>query len=321
MSVAVCRWVLTAIFVFGGMSIGSTLRAQNEPQISMYWAVPTVFNPASGGQDSSMHIAAFDRMQWVGVENAPRTFFFGADMPFKFLRREHAAGLLLINDEAGLFSTTTFGVQYAYKMPLWGGQLAVGVQGGAVNQSFAGGDVYIPDGDAWDPSADAIPSGNVSAMAFDCAAGIYYTHGLVYVGISAQHLTAATLELDEYAYSQLERIYYFQLGCNIPIKRTLFILQPSVLVKTQLQSTQTDYTLRFTYDHRLWGGLTYRHGDAVVVQAGVDLKNIRLGYAYDIGTSALAKVSGGSHEIVATYTLKLDMGKKEKHKHKSIRIL
>jgi type IX secretion system PorP/SprF family membrane protein len=287
----------------------------------MYWAVPTAYNPATCGLDSSLHVSAFVRSQWVGVENAPSTYFFGADLPFKFLRREHAAGLMLMNDEAGLFTTTSFALQYAFKMPLWGGQLSVGFQGGAVNQAFAGGEIFIPDGDAWNPSDDALPTGNVSAMAFDCAAGVYYTRGMFYGGVAAQHLPAASLELDEYAYSELSRIYYFHLGGNIPIKRTLFLMQPSVLVKTLFPTTQIDWTLRATYDQRFWGAVTYRHGDAVVLQVGADVKNFRFGYSYDVGTSALGQASGGSHELMASYIVKLDMGKKEKHRHKSIRIL
>jgi hypothetical protein len=98
-------------------------------------------------------------------------------------------------------------------------------------------------------------------------------------------------------------------------------MQPSVLVKSDFASTQVDYTLRATYDHRFWGGLTYRPGDAVVVQLGVDLKNLRLGYAYDVGISPLAQASGGSHELMVSYTVRLDLGKKEKHPLKSIRIL
>jgi type IX secretion system PorP/SprF family membrane protein len=302
-------------------ALGTPLCAQNEAQVSMYWAVPTAYNPATVGQDSSLHITAFDRMQWVGVDNAPQTFFFSADMPFKFLRREQGVGLTLMNDAAGLFTTTTVGVQYAWRTALWGGQLSVGLQAGAVNQSFDGGSVYIPDGEAWEPTDDALPTSSVSAMAMDAAAGLYYTRGMLQVGLGAQHLTAATLDLTDYAYSQLERIYYFHLGGNIPIRRTLFTMQPSVMVKSDLSTTQVDYTLRATYDGRLWGGLTYRPGDAVVVQVGAVVKNLRLGYAYDIGLSPLAQASSGSHELMMTYTVKLDLGKKEKHQHKSIRIL
>ncbi len=297
-------------------------RAQNEAQISMYHAVPTFYNPAAAGQDSSLHISAFHRMQWMGVENAPTTFFFGADLPFKFMKRQHGAGLTLANDKAGLFGTTSFGFQYVFRTKkFWGGILSVGIELGGINQSFSGGEIYIPDGEAWEPSDDALPTGDVSAMAFDCSAGLRYSHDLFYAGLSARHLTQPVLDLDEFAYSEQARVFYFEAGCNIPIRRSLYILQPSLLVKTTLGMTQVDYTIRAMYDQKFWGGLTFRPKDAVVLMAGMKLKSFMVGYAYDIGISPLANASGGSHEIMATYTLKMDLDKKTKHRHKSIRIL
>lgn len=295
--------------------------AQDDVQSSLYWAVPTLYNPAAAGSDSALHVAAFDRMQWVGVKNAPQTFFVSADMPVRLRHRLHGIGLTAVNDQAGLFSTTYVSGQYAYRFDLWGGRLAVGGQAGLVNQTFRGGDIYIPDGDAWEPGDDALPTGDVSAMGFDCGAGLRYERGWWYGGVGALHLTATTLDLDEYAYSELVRTYYFHAGGNIPIRRTLFLLQPSVLVKTTWQTTQVDYTLRATYDRRFWGGLTYRPGDAVVLMVGADVKTFRFGYAYDIGISPLAKASDGSHEVLVAYTLQFDLDKKKKHPHKSIRIL
>ena len=54
---------------------------------------------------------------------------------------------------------------------------------------------------------------------------------------------------------------------------------------------------------------------------GVNFKNFYLGYSYDYPLSAIGKVSSGSHEIVAGYQLKLDFSGKNKHKHRSIRIM
>lgn len=308
-------WVLCCCW------LATQLSAQDIPQTSMYWAVSTFYNPAAVGADSALHVTAFSRMQWSGVENAPRTFFVSGDMPFKIRNRRHGVGLTLMNDQAGLFANTQFGLQYAYSMKLWGGRLALGAQLGAVNQGFDGGGIYIPDGDAWDPSDDALPSGQVSALAFDAGVGAYYERNWFYGGVGAQHLTGGELDLDEYAYSELTRTFYFHAGCNIPIKHTLFIVQPSVLVKTTFQMTQTDYTLRASYDRRFWGGLTYRPGDAVVLMVGADVRTIRLGYAYDIGISPLASAAGGSHELLVTYTMHIELDKKRKHPHKSIRIL
>lgn len=303
------------------LAFPSRLWGQTDVQSSMYWAVPTLYNPASVGSDSALHVAAFNRMQWVGVENAPQTFFVATDMPFQFRRKRMGVGLNLISDKAGLFQTTLVGLQYSYSLSLWGGRLALGLQGGFLNQSFDGGGVYIPDGEAWETNDEAIPTSTVSGMAFDGGLGLHYEWGQWYGGIGALHLTGSKVDLEEYAYTEMARTFYFTLGGNIPIRRTLFILQPSVLVKSTFNVTQTDYTLRTTYDHRFWGGITFRPKDAVVLMVGAQVKAVGLGYAYDVGLSPLASASGGSHELLATYTLRLELNKKAKHRHKSIRIL
>jgi len=303
------------------LSSSHSLFAQNEVQTSMYWATPTLYNPATAGSDSAMHISGFNRMQWVGVENAPQTFFVSVDLPFKLKQKRVGAGVSALNDKAGLFNTTQIEAQLSMSYKLWGGRLALGLQGGFVNQGFDGGSIYIPDGDAWDSNDDVLPSSDVSAMTFDTGFGAYYERGWWYGGIGIQHLLSGTVELDEYAYSELERTYFFHAGGNIPIKRSLFTIQPSVLIKSVLHVTQFDYTLRATYNKMFWGGLNLRPGDAVTILVGADVGNVRLGYAYDIGISPLAKASHGSHEIMATYSMHLDLDKKKQHQHKSIRIL
>ena len=316
------RHILFAVLLLVLMT-GKTavVMAQQDIQQSMYWAVPTLYNPATAGCDSALHISAFDRMQWVGVKDAPQTFFVSADMPYMMGRKRIGFGLSVNNDKAGLFTTTLLHAQFNYSFKLWGGRLAIGVQPGFINQAFDGGGVFIPTGEAWDPSDEAIPTGEVSGMGFDLGAGAYYERGWFYGGLSATHLTATEVELGDYAYTEFTPTFFFNVGGNIPLKRTLFILQPSVLVKSTIQFTQCDFTLRAQYDHKFWGGLTYRPGDAIVVMVGADINHIRLGYAYDIPISQIGISGGGSHEILATYTMHIDLDKQHHHGSKSIRIL
>lgn len=301
------------------------LRAQNDGNVSMYWAVPTLYNPSMVGCDSALHVSVFDRMQWVGVDGAPQTFFLSGDMPFQIKGKRQGVGLTLLNDKAGLFSTTILGAQYAYSKKVKGGRLALGFQAGVISQDFKGGEIYIPDGDAWEPNDELLPRGDVSGTSVDLGIGVFYEKNIegntVYGGLSAMHLNEATIDLEEYSYSEQKRTYYFLAGGNIPVRNTLYILQPSVLVKTTAQATQFEATFRATYDHRFWGGVSYRNKDAVVLMIGADIDSFRIGYSYDIGTSALAKASNGSHEIMMTYNVKVDIGKKKRRPSKSIRIL
>lgn len=299
----------------------TSVYAQLDALSSMYWATPTYYNPAAAGCDSALHITAFDRIQWVSVEGAPRTFFASLDLPVRLGRRRAGLGASVINDQVGLFNTTYVNAQLDFSTKLWGGRLAIGVQPGFVNQAFKGSGISIPTGDAWDANDASLPTGDVSGMAFDLGAGLYYERGPWYGGVAVQHLLGSSLELGEYAYTELKQTYYFHVGGNIPLKRSLFMVHPSVIVRTTWQALQADYTLRLSWNSKFWGGLSYRPGDAIAVMVGADVGHVRLGYCYDVGISRLGRTAGGSHELLATYTMHIDLDKSKKHPHKSIRIL
>lgn len=54
---------------------------------------------------------------------------------------------------------------------------------------------------------------------------------------------------------------------------------------------------------------------------GASFRNFFIGYSFDYSTSAIARASSGSHEIVAGYQIKLDLSGKNRHRHRSIRIM
>lgn len=144
------------------------------------------------------------------------------------------------------------------------------------------------------------------------------------------HLTAPTVKMEiegsestetlQYE-TNLNRTLYFDAGGNIALRNTLFLLQPSLLMMTDFSKLSAALTLRATYNRFLFVGIGYRWDDAVSIMAGAEFKNFFIGYAYDYPTSSIAKVSSGSHEIVAGFRLKIDMSGKNRNKHRSIRIM
>ena len=66
-------------------------------------------------------------------------------------------------------------------------------------------------------------------------------------------------------------------GGNIPIKNTLFEVQPSMLLKTDGTSFVGEATARLRYNKFLSGGVAYRWNDAVSLMIGAELKNFFLG--------------------------------------------
>ena len=308
--------------------ISIAAKAQTDAQFSQYWAVQNYYNPAAIVSTDNINIKAGSRIQWIGIDNAPMSFNALGDMPFKFLEKRWAVGLNISSQSMGLYRSINAAAQLAYRKRMLKGELSIGVQVGIINETFKGTEVFIPSDDEYhDTNDDAIPQQDIAGTGFDAAAGLHFTHKYFWVGISATHLNQPSISLktenseDDMYEFQAGRTYYFMAGGNIPIKNTLFELQPSVFFKTDTQYWTAEATARLRYKKFLSAGVSYRWKDAVAFHIGAELKGVTLGYSYDFPVSNIIKGTSGSHELWLGYNLKLDLGEKNKNKHKSIRLM
>lgn len=305
--------------------------AQVDAQFTQYYAVPTFYNAGATGDTDFVRLRGGTRLQWMGIDNAPKSFLITGDMPFKFIGKRFGTGLVMQQESLGLYKNLNIAAQLSYKHKLFGGVLSAGLQVGIISETFKGSEVYIPDDDDYHESTDdAIPTTDLTGTSLDLGLGVYFTHKLFWAGVSCQHVNNPTITFNaESGESTNEknyefkagRILYFMAGSNIPIKNTLFEVIPSVLVKSDFTFTTAEITGRVRWRKFLSLGVGYRYDDAVSLVLGAELKNFYIGYSYDYPTSAISKASSGSHEIFAGYSLKLDLSDKNKNKHKSIRIM
>lgn len=299
----------------------SLTRAQYDVRLSQYFQAKPYYNPASVGATEDLNILALARMEWVGIDGAPLSFFAMADMPLTLGKTQHGIGVVLLTESIGLFQNTHVGLQYAYKQKLFGGTISGGFQIGLVNQSFDGSKVEMVESEYHQQTDEAIPTSQVSGMGFDMNFGLFYTHKKFYAGIGMAHLIEPELQLGENAYSYIGRTYNFMGGYNIPLPNPLFELQPSVFLLTDLQSFHTDITARLEYNKMFNGGVSYRVNESVGILFGVKIGRFQAGYAYDFPITALGQATSGSHELYVRYSLKLKKTKTGKNRHKSVRIL
>lgn len=309
--------------------------AQSDPLYSQAWALPTLYNPAASGSTDFLRIRAAGRLQWVGIENAPKSFSAAADIPFKLLNRRWGAGVNLTQEGIGLFSNTYVNAQVCGRLKLLGGYVSVGLQVGYFGSSFKGSEVYIPDDDDYHDSNDpAIPNQDVGGGSVDFGVGVMYVHPKFFVGLSALHPTSPKVKLntqgstsssatsDNHEFeTYLNSAFYLTAGSNIPIKNTLIEVQPDLLLAYGAKSFSGVVSVKAWYNKFLFGGVAYRWDDAVSVNLGAQFKNFILGYSYDIPTSGILKASSGSHEVVFGYQLKLDFKGKNRNRHRSIRLM
>ncbi len=300
------------------LAVAMRVAAQYDPSFSHYWAMEPSYNPAAVGKEAKINVVGAYAMTLTGFENNPRTMYFGGDLPFLFLKNYHGVGAQFVNDEIGLFSHKKFAVQYAYKHKLFGGMISAGVQVGFLSEAFDGSKV-----DTETPNDPAFPTSAVTGTGFDLGAGLYYTHRSWYAGVSAQHLNSPVIELGETQNFKIDPTYYLTGGYNIKLRNPFLTIHPSMLARTDGTAYRVDVSARVKYTHdkkMMYLGAGYSPTNSATVMVGGNFHGICIGYSYEIYTSAIS-FGNGSHELFIGYQTDMNLTKKGRNKHKSVRFL
>ena len=297
---------------------GIGAQAQYDATFAHYFDLEPGFNPAAVGKQSKLNVTGAYALDFAGFENNPRVMTLAADMPFNFANVFHGAGVQLMNDKLGVFRHQKIGAQYAYKPQLLGGTLSLGVQVSLLMESLDG--TQLDAGQGNDP---ALPTTQVTGNGIDFAIGAYYMRGNLYVGLSAQHLTSPVITLGDKYELPISPTYYLTGGYNIKLRNPFVTIKPSALLRTDGSSYRADVTTRVVYTHEkrvLYAGLGYSPTISVTGMIGGTFHGIIIGYSYEMYTSAI-KPGNGSHELFVGYQTDVNLVKKGKNKHKSVRIL
>tara|TARA_B110000438_G_C15788206_1_gene639410 strand:- start:859 stop:1794 length:936 start_codon:yes stop_codon:yes gene_type:complete len=292
--------VLVLFFVL----LSGLAKAQQDPQFSLNMFNIYSVNPAFSGSYDQFNALAIHRSQWVGYGGgSPTTQHVSVEAPVYFLHG--GAGISLVNDKLGNEYSRGVSLSYAYQTKLTKkSELGIGFNVGFMDVGFEG-DWVTPGNDQGldDPSIPAIGSNDVVP---DLGLGLYYRMKELYIGYSVTHLNQATAVYDNADRDfEFKRHHYLTLGWLHELTSDL-VLRPSMHIKSDQVSTQIDFNVNVNYGDNLWGGMTYRLDDAVVVIAGYNInENLKFGYAYDITTSDLKSESSGSHEILLRYSFKM----------------
>ena len=131
------------------------------------------------------------------------------------------------------------------------------------------------------------------------------------------------MELGETNELDISATYYLTGGYNIRLSHPFLTIQTSALGRTDGSAWRADLTGRLKYEHEkkvMYAGLTYSPTNSVTVMLGGRFFGVHIGYSYEIYTSAVS-LGNGSHELFVGYQTELNLYKKGKNLHKSVRIL
>lgn len=296
--------------------------SQQEAQFTQYMFSNMSVNPGYAGINKQICINTMFRQQWTGFEDpygnhgAPQTILLTVDAPVRVLRG--GIGVTVIKDKLGFEDNIGARLAYAYHQPIGGGILGIGAQVGFLNKTIDFSGFHPIDVD--DPLL--LSQDKQSCMAFDITFGAFYNlPGKAYVGISSSQLIQSKLKIEGLTdESRLKRTYYLTGGYHWTIPNAPdWELSPYLMVKTDFASAQYDITAMAKWKNMIWGGVSYRYQDAVAILVGAypfnspnmspALANLRIGYSYDITTSALGAKgrSSGTHEVMLGYCFKIEI--------------
>ena len=158
---------------------------------------------------------------------------------------------------------------------------------------------------------------------FDLGLGLYYWHRNWWAGFSVTHLTAPSVDIGETQSFKIDRTYYLTGGYNIRLRNPFLTIHPSAMARYDGAAYRVDVTARVKYTNDkkvMYAGVGCSPTNSVTVMVGGNFHGVSLGYSYEVYTSAIS-IGNGSHEIFIGYQTDMDLGKKGRNKHKSVRIL
>ncbi|OJW96882.1 MAG: hypothetical protein BGO70_05650 [Bacteroidetes bacterium 43-93] len=299
---------------------------------TQFTASPLIVNPAfTGNSMGKWRASAVYRDQWRSVTpSAFKTYAVSLDAPIvndlthdDFL----AAGVQLYNDVAGDGNLSNLSVlgSVAYHKFLGNTDhpkvLSVGFQGGYTQKSIDLTKLYFGNefnNGNFDPGTSGTAMNN-KVNYFTVNAGISFAQSVsdnfsYVIGLGANNLNQPqeSFKKEKNADVGLGMRYTAQAGIVAYLSET-FSLRPAVLYQSQSSATELVAGNEFhlivgnsefrSFTTAVFLGGYYRSNDAVMVNAGVEFKGLRVGVSYDYNTSSLKTVSNGNggFEIALTY--------------------
>jgi len=277
-----------------------------DANFSQYNNARTYTNPAFAGSDSTLVIATGYRLEWPKINGGFRTFHFSADQYVPFLKGGIGIDYINDNEEKGTLIKSKININYAPHFELFKHKIVVqpAICIGFFQKSLDWSKLTF--GDMIDERRGYVYNTNEqqhlsSIMGIDFSAGLLVYGSNFYGGVAAYHLTEPNEGL--MGPSNLPMRITLHGGVNLDFNTKLFLLSPTILLMKQanFQMLMPGVTAKYK-----WAvlGISYRSGDAFIINIGFQNRFLKFGYSYDYTISTLPdKITGGTHEVQLAWFL------------------
>lgn len=319
------------------IAISGIVYGQQLPQYSQFSNNQYMINPAAIGVPNSMNIALGGRMQWVGLDDSPKTSYLYFSTPFnkasaasmkrtfgKVQRNRksvkhptmhsasvsHAYGGQIVADQYGPFRTLKFLGTYAVQIPLANDfSMSFGTNVGIGNRMFLSDKAQVlsvmTNTGQFDNTYNAYTTNRGAQNTMDIDAGMYFWGRGVFAGISASQLTKGFVKIGNQDINFDPQIHLFLTGGYKAILNNRWNMTSALLLKYMKPAPLSfEASFIFDFEERFFFGASYRHQDAVIAQLGMTVSEVfEVGYSFDFTISGLSRYNSGGHELVLKYKI------------------
>lgn len=310
------------IFV-GELLLSVSVFGQQAPIFTQYNMSYMLVNAGFAGMGNGICARAIARQQWVGFKDAsgnvvaPRDFLVTLDSPVRILGG--GLGMSILQDEIGFQKDIDLQIAYSYHLNIDAGIIGIGA---GVN--FTNRTIDFTKFNPVQPNDPALLDTKQGDMLIDGNFGAFFKgNDHLYLGISATNIFQSkgkNLSTSGQAVQyQTDRTIYLVAGYSYILpNHPKYKIEPSLMVQTDLASTQYNFSTTVTYNSKFWAGINYRPQESVGFLVGIRIHGVRVGYSYDLPTLPVGLA--GSHEITVGYCFKIK-SEKTKTSYKNTRYL
>jgi type IX secretion system PorP/SprF family membrane protein len=289
------------------------LRAQQDMVFTNYNENIFVFNPAFTGTEYYTHFSLGNRLQHIGMKNAPVTNIFTCNS--SIYESNSSVGGFLYHDQAGIFSHSGISISYAYKIELSSSTLSFGMNFTTENYRLDQDKAELID-----PADPLLLQVSQNDIGFNGSFGAGWFNETAKVGFSITNLIPVHLEFaDNFGFTTAQHYYFF-------LSNDFILSEYSSVSLSSLMSYTSEKPFQFE-THAIYniagisGGIGYRHTDALIFFFGINIVDeLYLKYAYDVTLNSLRGGSYGTSELMLSYHFYYKpIYKKSKPRYKWIR--
>ncbi|UII19370.1 PorP/SprF family type IX secretion system membrane protein [Fulvivirga ligni] len=313
------KYFFVLIFIFLVVQV----KSQQLPVYNHYYNNPYLLNPAEVGSDGYLSVVLNHRMQWTGIEGAPRVTTFNLQAPFSY--KKGSLGVGIRNFQRGLITTNEIMGTYAYKAYLTKvATLHFGISLGLYSTSIDLNQIDDPD----DPILTNFANNNIQPLGnagFKLRTKAGFNLGFALPKLfKVNYLNES--DFSSYDFSPLDE-FVFMTYFKRPLDKKIITRKVKGMKRrVEIEDAYAPLQLYFIYKHSalvdkrvevlgtlhlhedFWVGGAYRLNYGVSGLVGFDIGSLSFAYAYEPASDYVDGFTQGTHEVQLT----IRIGEKKK---------